>query len=360
MRSCREASPSVATYDSYAKGSAPDGVRQARSQSWSTEMLARHRQFRPRACVAAPMRRRSQMAGAAIALDARARPSRRPRRPPPTTPTTASSGASSSSTPSPRGPRPRAPGRRSRSSTPASSSATRTSPARSPAAPPSPAARRTRTAAATATGSPRRAPARRAPHGTHVAGIAAATTNNGTGVAGTAPDAQAARRQGPHRRRRLLRGDRRRHPLVGRPRRRRDQHEPRRAARRAGARDHRRDHRRQGGDRLRALQGRRRRGRRRQRLRVDLRQPVVLRRRAVRDLDRPQRAALELLQLRRQAEHGRGRRPGRRRPRLLRGRHHLDRPAERRERRLRGRTRATTSTRAPRWPRRTSRASPRC
>src|SRR5688500_16395990 len=28
------------------------------------------------------------------------------------------------------------------------------------------------------------------PHGTHVAGIAAAVTNNGTGVAGTAPDAR--------------------------------------------------------------------------------------------------------------------------------------------------------------------------
>ena len=72
------------------------------------------------------------------------------------------------------------------------------------------------------------------------------------------------------------------------------------------------------GDRLRALQGRRRGRRRRQRLRVDLRQPVVLPNGALCvDLDRPQRAALELLELRRQAGAcnvvaG----PGRRRPRL--------------------------------------------
>ena len=91
--------------------------------------------------------------------------------------------------------------------------------------------------------------------------------------------------------RRHLRGDRRRHPLGGRQRRRRDQHEPRRASGRAGARDHRHRCRRSRGSRLCRLQGRRGGRGGRQRLRVDLRRARLRSERPLRRRHRPQRAA---------------------------------------------------------------------
>ena len=166
-----------------------------------------------------------------------------------------------------------------------------------------------------------RATASASPHGTHVAGIAAAETGNGTGMAGRGPRRQRPRRQGARRGGRVLRGHRPRHPLVGRPRGRRDQPQPRRPAGRAGPHPHRVEADRARRHRRRHRPRRRGGGRRRQRV-----LPAVLDARRstatpVRGRHRQAGAAGGLLRVRLQARPPRRAGPGRvLAPALRRGR----------------------------------------